>query len=88
MIIKTAEYIKSAVKPIHYPPANLPEVAFIGRSNVGKSTLINTIINRKRLAKTSSTPGRTQLINFFLINILSLTIKIFFLIIILLQLYP
>ncbi|MDL1964183.1 MAG: ribosome biogenesis GTP-binding protein YihA/YsxC, partial [Deltaproteobacteria bacterium] len=46
----------------------LPEIAFAGRSNVGKSSLINTLINRKRLVKTSSTPGRTQLINFFLIN--------------------
>jgi len=46
----------------------LPEIAFTGRSNVGKSSLINTLINRKRLVKTSSTPGRTQLINFFLIN--------------------
>ena len=47
------------------PPANLPEFAFIGRSNVGKSSLINMIANRKALAKTSSTPGKTQLINFF-----------------------
>jgi len=46
----------------------LPEIAFAGRSNVGKSSLINTLLNRKRLVKTSSTPGRTQLINFFLIN--------------------
>ena len=68
MIIKTAEFVKSAVKPSQYPPADLPEVAFAGRSNVGKSSLINTILNRKRLVKTSRTPGRTQLINFFLIN--------------------
>ena len=68
MIIKTAEFVKSAVKPSHYPPADFPEVAFAGRSNVGKSSLINTLLNRKRLVKTSSTPGRTQLINFFLIN--------------------
>jgi len=68
MIIKSAEFIKSAVKPPQYPPAVLPEIAFAGRSNVGKSSLINTLLNRKRLVKTSSTPGRTQLINFFLIN--------------------
>ncbi|OQY07097.1 MAG: YihA family ribosome biogenesis GTP-binding protein [Desulfobacteraceae bacterium 4572_123] len=68
MIIKSAEFIKSAVKPSHYPLANLPEIAFAGRSNVGKSSLINTLVNRKRLVKTSSTPGRTQLINFFDIN--------------------
>ena len=68
MIIKSAEFIKSAVKPDQYPAAVLPEIAFTGRSNVGKSSLINTLVNRKRLVKTSATPGRTQLINFFLIN--------------------
>ena len=68
MQIKSAEFIKSATRPAHYPPAQLPEIAFAGRSNVGKSSLINTLVNRKRLVKTSSTPGRTQLINFFDIN--------------------
>jgi len=68
LIIKSAEFITSAVKPSQYPPAVLPEIAFAGRSNVGKSSLINTLVNRKRLVKTSSTPGRTQLINFFNIN--------------------
>ena len=68
MIIKSAEYVTSATKPAHYPPADLPEVAFVGRSNVGKSSLINALVNRKQLVKTSSTPGRTQLINFFNIN--------------------
>ena len=68
MIIKSAEFITSATKPAQYPPANLPEIAFAGRSNVGKSSLINTLVNRKNLVKTSSTPGRTQLINFFNIN--------------------
>ena len=68
MIIKSAEFVKSAVKPDQYPSAALPEIAFTGRSNVGKSSLINTLVNRKHLVKTSSTPGRTQLINFFMIN--------------------
>jgi len=68
MIIKSAEFVTSAVKPTQYPVADLPEIAFAGRSNVGKSSLINTLLNRKRLVKTSATPGRTQLINFFLIN--------------------
>ncbi|MFO7972988.1 MAG: ribosome biogenesis GTP-binding protein YihA/YsxC [Desulfobacterales bacterium] len=68
MIIKSAEFIKSAVKPAQYPDEALPEFAFTGRSNVGKSSLINTLVNRKRLVKTSATPGRTRLINFFLIN--------------------
>ena len=68
MIIKSAEFVTSAVKTSQYPPGVLPEIAFAGRSNVGKSSLINTLVNRKRLVKTSSTPGRTQLINFFDIN--------------------
>jgi len=68
MIIKHSRFITSAVKPPQYPETSFPEIAFAGRSNVGKSSLINTIINRKRLVKTSSTPGRTQLINFFEIN--------------------
>lgn len=68
MIIRSAEFIKSAANAAHYPPARLPEIVFAGRSNVGKSSLINTMVNRKRLAKTSSTPGRTQLLNFFEVN--------------------
>jgi GTP-binding protein len=68
MIIKSAEFVTSAVKPEQYPLPDRPEVAFGGRSNVGKSSLINTLVNRKRLVKTSSTPGRTQLINFFTVN--------------------
>ncbi len=68
MIIKSTEFIKSAAKPAHYPPADLPEIAFAGRSNVGKSSLINVLVNRKNLVRTSATPGRTQLINFFAVN--------------------
>jgi GTP-binding protein len=68
MIIKSAEFITSAVKPSQYPEETLPELAFAGRSNVGKSSLINAILNRRHLVKTSTTPGRTQLLNFFLIN--------------------
>lgn len=64
----SAEFIKSATDPKHYPEDVYPEVAFVGRSNVGKSSLINALVRRKNLAKTSNTPGRTQLINFFLIN--------------------
>lgn len=68
MIIKSTQFVTSAVTPAQYPPADLPEIAFGGRSNVGKSSLMNTLLNRKRLVKTSSTPGRTQLINFFDVN--------------------
>ena len=64
----SVEFIKSAREPSQYPKDSLPEVAFAGRSNVGKSSLINTLVNRKRLARTSTTPGRTQLINFFTVN--------------------
>ena len=68
MIIRSADFVTSAVKTSQYPPADRPEIAFAGRSNVGKSTLINRLLNRRQLVKTSSTPGRTQLINFFDIN--------------------
>lgn len=68
MDVHQAVFIKSAVKPKDFPPAILPEVAFVGRSNVGKSSLINVLAGRKALVRTSSTPGRTQLINFFDIN--------------------
>lgn len=67
-VIKSAEFIKAAVKRDQYPPADLPEVAFAGRSNVGKSSLINCLLRRKKLVRTSRTPGRTQTLNFFLIN--------------------
>lgn len=68
MIIKSAEFICSNTKTDKLPAPTLPEYAFIGRSNVGKSSLINALLNRKGLAKTSQTPGKTQLINHFLIN--------------------
>ena len=68
MDVHQAVFIKSAVKPKDFPPPELPEVAFVGRSNVGKSSLINVLAGRKALVRTSSTPGRTQLINFFDIN--------------------
>ena len=68
MLIKSAQFVTSAVKPSQYPEPSFPEVAFAGRSNVGKSTLLNVLVNRKNLVKTSKTPGRTQLINFFLVN--------------------
>ncbi len=68
MLIKSAQFITSAVKPSQYPEPSFAEVAFAGRSNVGKSSLLNVLVNRKSLVKTSKTPGRTQLINFFLVN--------------------
>ncbi len=68
MKITSAEFIKSATADEHFPLANLPEIAFMGRSNVGKSSLLNSLLTRKNLARTSRTPGRTQLINFFLVN--------------------
>lgn len=68
MEIKQAEFIKSAVTPNQYPEDNRVEIAFVGRSNVGKSSLINSLTNRRKLVKVSGTPGKTKLINFFLIN--------------------
>ncbi|GLC31462.1 ribosome biogenesis GTP-binding protein YihA/YsxC [Clostridium omnivorum] len=68
MEIKQSEFIISAVKPQQYPTDNRCEIAFVGRSNVGKSSLINSLTNRRKLAKVSGTPGKTRLINFFLIN--------------------
>ena len=68
MKIKSAKFITSAPSPKECPTFNLPEFALIGRSNVGKSSFINAIANHKGLAKTSNKPGKTRLINLFLIN--------------------
>ncbi|MGQ4807348.1 putative GTP-binding protein EngB [Candidatus Entotheonellaceae bacterium PAL068K] len=68
MKIRTAEFLGSATATAQYPPQPLPEIAFAGRSNVGKSSLINTLVHRRGLVKTSATPGKTQTLNFFLIN--------------------
>ncbi len=68
MKILSAEFVTSAAGPKQFPVDKRPQVAFAGRSNVGKSSLINALLNRKSLVKTSATPGKTQLINFFLIN--------------------
>lgn len=67
--VNEATFIKSAVHPPDWPDTGgLPEIAVAGRSNVGKSSLINTLVNRHRLAKVSNTPGRTQLLNFFMVD--------------------
>ena len=68
MKIHSAEFLLSASTTRQFPAATLPEIAFAGRSNVGKSTMINSLLNRKKLVKTSATPGKTQLINFFKVN--------------------
>ncbi|MDH4153083.1 MAG: ribosome biogenesis GTP-binding protein YihA/YsxC, partial [Nitrospira sp.] len=68
MKILAAEFIKSCVAPEQFPPGDLQEVAFVGRSNVGKSSLINSLLNRRDLAKVSRTPGKTQAVNIFLIS--------------------
>ncbi len=66
--VQSVRFIKSAVSPDQYPRYLLPEIAFIGRSNVGKSSLLNTLVHKKNLARISNTPGRTQLINFFAVE--------------------
>lgn len=68
MILKSVKFITSAVKQEDYPKDNLPHVVFAGKSNVGKSSFINSLLNVKNIARVSQTPGKTRLINFFLIN--------------------
>ena len=68
MIINNPEFKISAVSPKQYPNGNLPEIVLVGKSNVGKSSFINTMINRKKLARTSSEPGKTRQINFYNID--------------------
>ena len=69
MIIKNAEFTISATNPRQYPKDNLPQIVLVGKSNVGKSSFINTMVNRKKLARTSSEPGKTRLINFYKVSI-------------------
>lgn len=68
MIVNNPKFEVSAVKPAQYPKNNLPEIVLVGKSNVGKSSFINTMINRKKLARTSSEPGKTRQINFYNVN--------------------
>jgi len=68
MKVTSAEFLKSAIEERDWPRDSLPEIAFLGRSNVGKSSLINSLLGVKGLARTSRTPGRTQMLNFFVIN--------------------
>lgn len=68
MIIKDPKFEISAVKPTQYPKNDLPQVVLVGKSNVGKSSFVNTMLNRKSLARTSNTPGKTRQINFYNID--------------------
>ncbi|AFM43182.1 ribosome biogenesis GTP-binding protein YsxC/EngB [Desulfosporosinus acidiphilus SJ4] len=68
IVIRKAEYVASAVKYEQYPVGDLPEIAMAGRSNVGKSSLINRFLSRKNLARTGNTPGKTQTLNFYRVN--------------------
>lgn len=66
--IQSVRFLKSAVSSEQYPQHSFPEIAFIGRSNVGKSSLLNTLVHKKNVARVSNTPGRTQTINFFVVD--------------------
>ncbi len=68
MVVHDAEFIRACVHPKDFPGTRWPEIAFVGRSNVGKSSLLNALLGRKGLAKVSATPGKTQTINFFAVN--------------------
>jgi GTP-binding protein len=68
MLVREAEFIRACVHPKDFPRTGRPEIAFVGRSNVGKSSLLNALLGRKGLAKVSATPGKTQTINFFVLN--------------------
>jgi GTP-binding protein len=66
--VRQATFLKSGTRPEHYPTSTLPEVAFAGRSNAGKSSLLNTLMQRKDLVRVSNTPGRTQILSWFEVN--------------------
>ena len=80
MKVCSADFVQSCVVPNQYPKERLPEIAFLGRSNVGKSSTINSLLKRKKLAKVSMTPGKTQTINFFRIATADMELKRFFLV--------